>query len=128
LEGKQSVAYPHHVEQKNAEKRSEELLEVHRGGCQDRVDRISSSTLWPITFQPVFALQMSYAWLDRGTAFHPSPSWFRCTSSSSLVDMLGDPTVMVVASIAHVHVRLTDPGPDYVVDLLHLCSHRGGFQ
>jgi hypothetical protein len=35
LEGEQLVPYPHHAEQKNAPKSSEELLEVHRGGCQD---------------------------------------------------------------------------------------------
>src|ERR1035438_7422050 len=38
--------------------------------------------------------------------------------------MHGDRTVIVVASIAHVHVRLTDLGPDYVFNLLHLYSQR----
>jgi hypothetical protein len=71
--GEQAVPYVAQAEQKNAPKSSEELVEVHRGGCQDRVDRISGNALQPIAFQPVFALQMSDAWFDRGTAFHPSP-------------------------------------------------------
>ncbi len=99
-------------------------MEVHRGGCQDRVDLISGSTLQPITFQPVFALQMSDAWFDRGTTFHPSPSCFRCPSSSSLIHMHGDRTVIVVASIAHVHVHFADLVGDQALDLLHLCSQR----
>ena len=124
LQGEHSVPCAYQAEQKNAPKSSEELLEVHRGGCQDRVDRISGSTLQPIALQPVFALQMSDAWFDCGSAFHPSPSCFRCPSSSSLVDMHGDRTVIVVASIAHVHVRLTDLCPNYVFDLFHLCGQR----
>src|ERR1019366_6067490 len=111
-------------EKKNAPKSSEELLEVHRGGSQDRVDRISVSTLQPITFQPVFVLQMSDAWFDRGTAFHPSPSCFRCPSSSSLFDLHGDRTVLLVASIAHIDVHFAHLVGDQAFDLLHLCSQR----
>src|ERR1035441_8362229 len=93
----QAVPYLHYQVQKSAPKSSQELLEVHRGGCQDRVDLISGSTLQAVTFQPVFVLQMSDAWFDCGTAFHPSPSRLRCTPSSSLVDVHGDCAVIVVA-------------------------------
>src|SRR5260370_41359452 len=67
---------------------------------------------------------MPDAWFDRGTAFHPSPSRFRCTPSSSLVYMHGDRTVIVVASIAHIDVRFAHLGGDQACDLLHLCSQR----
>ena len=122
IEGEHLVPWADQAEQKNAPKSSEELLEVHRGGCQDRVDLISSGTLQPITFQPVFVLQMSDAWFDRGAAFHPSPSCFGCTSSSSLVDMHGDRTVIVVATIAHIDVHFAHLVGDQACDLLHLCS------
>ena len=45
IEGEHLVPWVDQAEQKNAPKSSEELLEVHRGGCQDGVDRISGSTL-----------------------------------------------------------------------------------
>jgi hypothetical protein len=63
----------HKASQKNSPESSEELLEVHRGGSQDGVDRISGSALQPIAFQPVFILQMSDARFDCGSPFHPSP-------------------------------------------------------
>ena len=62
--------------QKNAPKSSEELLEVHGCGGQDGVDRIAGNALQPVALQPVFVFQMSDAWFDRGTAFHPSPQRF----------------------------------------------------
>src|ERR1022692_3763431 len=120
----QAVPYLHYEVQKSAPKSSQELLEVHRGGCQDRDDLISGSTLQAVTFQPVFVLQMSDAWFDCGTAFHTSPSCFRCTSSLSLVDVHGDRAVIVVASIAHVHVHFADLVGDQAFHLLHLCSQR----
>jgi hypothetical protein len=45
LQGEHPVPYVHEAQQKNAPKSSEELVEVHRGGCQDHIDRISGSTL-----------------------------------------------------------------------------------
>ena len=124
IEGEHLVPCVDQAEQKNARKSSEELLEVHRGGCQDGVDRISGSTLQPIPFQAVFVLHLSDAWLDRGTAFHPSPSCARCPPSSSLVDMQGDRTVIVLASMAHIDVHRADLVGDQALDLLHLCSRR----
>src|ERR1039457_2619173 len=59
-------------------KSSEELVEVHRRGRQDCVDRIAGNALQPIAFQPVFVLQMSDAWLDRGAAFFPRFSSNSC--------------------------------------------------
>src|ERR1017187_1631246 len=120
----QAVPYLHYQVQKSAPKSSQELLEVHRGGCQDRVDLISGSTLQAVTFQPVFVLQVSDAWFDCGTAFHPSPSRLRCTPSSSPVDVHGDCAVIVVASIAHIDVHFADLVCDQAFDLLHLCSQR----
>ena len=122
IEGKHLVPDVDQAEQKNAPKSSEQLLEVHRGGCQDGVDLISGSTLQPITFQPVFALPMSDAWLDRGATLHPSPFCLRCTPSSSLVDMHGDRTVIVVATIAPIDVHCAPLVGDQAFDLLHLCS------
>ncbi len=101
----QYVRYQRQAVQKSAQKGSEEFLEVHCGGCQDRVDLVSDGTLQPVAFQPVFALEMSDAWFDRGTAFHPSPSRLRCAPSLSLVNMHGDRTVIIVTSIAHINVR-----------------------
>ncbi len=65
---------------------------------------------------------MSDAWFDCGTTFHPSPSCLRCMPSSSLVDMHGDRTVIVVASIAHIDVHCAHLVGDQALDLLHLRS------
>ena len=65
MQVEQAIPYVDQAEQINAPKSSEEFLEVHRGGCQDGVDRIPSSTLEPIELQPVFALQMPDAGFDR---------------------------------------------------------------
>ena len=124
LLGEHPVPYVDQAEQNNAPKSSEKLVDVHSCSRQDRIDRIALNALQPITFQPVFSLQMSDAWLDRGPTFHPSPLCLRCPSSSSPVDMHGGCAVMVMASIAHVHMRLADLVADQALDLLHLCSQR----
>ena len=48
-------------------------MEVHRCGRQNRVDRVAGNALQPIALQPALVLQVSDAWLDRSTAFPPSP-------------------------------------------------------
>jgi hypothetical protein len=67
-----AVADVQQAAQKNAPKSSEELVEVHGSGSQHGIDRISGNALQPITFQPVFILQVSDAWFHCGAAFHPS--------------------------------------------------------
>jgi len=47
--------------QKNAPKSSEELVEVHRSGRKNRMDRITGIALRAIALEPVFVLQMSDA-------------------------------------------------------------------
>lgn len=73
LQALKSVPDDQQAAQKNAPKSSEELMEVQCGGSQHGIDGIAGNTLEPIAFQPVFALQMSDAWFDRGAPFHPSP-------------------------------------------------------
>jgi len=73
--------------QKTEPKSSQELMEVHRRGTQDGIERIAGNTLQPIALQPVFRLQMSDAGLDRGAPFHPSPERSRRPASASLVHM-----------------------------------------
>ena len=48
LQGEHAVRYVDEAERKNTPKSSEEVLEVHRGSCQDRIDRISISTPHPL--------------------------------------------------------------------------------
>jgi len=74
LQVRSPVQDAHQVEWKNAPKSSQELIEVHRRGTQDGIDRIAGNALQAVTFQPVFRLQMSDAEFDRGTPFYPSPA------------------------------------------------------
>ena len=101
-------------------------MEVHGCGCQHGVDRVAINTPQPIAFQAVFVLQMSDGGLDGGTALHPSPQRFWRPTSGSLIDMHHHIASVVVAAIAHVHMRLPDPDPvpDPVPDLFHLRSQR----
>ena len=61
MQGEQGVPDGQPVAEKNAAKSSEELVEVHRGGGQDSIQRISGNTLQTIALQPVFVLKMSDA-------------------------------------------------------------------
>ena len=54
--------------------------------CQDRVDRIASSTPQPITFPPVFALQMSDAGFDCGTTFNQWLSMLEASGQAVLLE------------------------------------------
>src|SRR5208282_1754225 len=91
----------HQAAQKIAPKSSEELVEVHRRGTQDGIERIAGNTLQPIVLQPVFRLQMSDAWLDRGAAFHPSPECSGRPASSSLVCYLIFQYRLVYGGVCH---------------------------
>jgi hypothetical protein len=114
----------HHAAQKNAPKSSEELVEVHSGSGQDGIDRIAGNALQPVALQSVFVFQMSDAWFDYGAACHPSPQCLRSPSSSSLVDVHGGRSVIVVAAIAQVHMYLANSVADQVINLLHLLGQR----
>ena len=56
------------AEQKNAPKSSRELLEVHRSGAQDGIERIAGNALQAVALQPMFHLEMSDAEFDRVAA------------------------------------------------------------
>ena len=99
-------------------------MEVDCCSSQDCIYRISGSAFEPIAFQSVFALQVSDAWFDCGAAFHPSPQRWRRPASSSLVDMHRDSAVVVVATVAHVHMRFAHSVADQVFNLLHLLVQR----
>lgn len=120
LEGRNPAPGAHHVEQKNAPKSFQELMEVHRRSTQDGIERIAGNALQAVALQPMFRLQMSDAGLDRGATLHPSPECSRRPASCSFVHMHHCSARVVVAAIAHVHMHLADPLPDHALDLLHL--------
>ena len=110
--------------QETAPKSSEELVEVHCRGRQHCVDRVACNALQPVALQTVFQLQMSDARFDCGAAFHPSPQRPWRSASSSFVHMHGCLAFVIVAAIAHVHVRFADLVGGQALDLLHLRSQR----
>jgi len=114
----------HQAEQKIAPKSSEELVEVHRRGTQDGIERIAGNALQPVALQAVFVLQMPDAGFDGGAAFHPSPERLRRPASSSFVHMHGGLARVIVAAIAHVHMHFAGSLPDHALDLLHLRGQR----
>ena len=53
-----------------------ELLEVHGGGAEDGVDGVADGSFEPVTFEPVFGLEVADGGFDGGAAFHPTPEGF----------------------------------------------------
>jgi hypothetical protein len=66
---------------------SQQLVKVYRYSREDGVDRISGNALQPVTFHPVFVLQMSDARFDGRSVFHPLPERLWCSASLSFVHM-----------------------------------------
>src|ERR1700757_3613311 len=122
--GSESVCHADQAVQKNAPESSEELLEIHGGSSQNRIDRISGNTLQPIALQAVFILQMSDAGFYRSAAFHPSPEWVWCSASLPLIDVHYRRTFIIMAAITHIHMHLADRVTDHPFHLLHLCRQR----
>jgi len=124
LQGRNPWPGAHQAEQKNAPKSSQELLEVHRRGAQDGIDRIAGNTLQAVALQPMFHFEMSDAGFDCCATFHPSPQRPRRPPSAPLIHMHPRSARVIVAAIAHVHMHLADPLPDHALDLLDLLGQR----
>ena len=93
-------------------------MEVHRRGAQDGIERIARNAFQAVALQPMFRLQMSDAWFDCGTAFHPSPERARRPAPSSLVHAHSYTTFIIVAAITHVYICLTYLVANQVINLL----------
>jgi len=86
----------------------QQLLEIHRCSRQNRVHRISGSTLQSIALQPVFRLQMSDAGFHGGAVLHSSPQRLWRSASASLVDMDRCLAFVIMTSVAHVDMHFFD--------------------
>ena len=64
-----------------------QLLEVHPGGGQDGINRVTGNPLQPVALQPVFVLQVSDAGFDGSSVLHPLPECLCRASSLPFIDV-----------------------------------------
>ena len=74
-----------------------ELLEVHCGRTEDRVDRVPDTAFESIAFEPVLALEVSDGRFDRRAAFHPTPECFGRRPTATFIDLHGLRPGVIVA-------------------------------
>jgi hypothetical protein len=81
----------------------QQLLEVHSGSAEDGIQAIADRSPEAAAVHSMFPFQMSDAWFNGGSTFHPSPEAFSGSSSSILINMNIDVTGVSVAAASHVH-------------------------
>jgi len=101
LQGRNPAPDAQQAAQKIAPKSSKELLEVHRRGAQNGIQRIAGNALQAVAIQPVFRLQMPDAGFDRRAPLHPSPQLPRCPTSLPPVHAHSYRAFIIVAAITH---------------------------